>query len=106
MLSAERPQTGRLLLPSHTCLRNRLLLERTEGRVVEMRYSGWGIPDIGLHGQRIRAAPKAPLRKRPTPFPERCPSILFIFKKGQEGACQIVQIFCEDAGLPPEAKET
>ena len=54
-----------------------------KGRVVGMRYSGWGIPDIGLDGQRIRAAPKAPLRKRPTPFPERCPSILFIFKKRQ-----------------------
>ena len=92
MLSAERPQPDVCCYQATPAYELRLLLERTEGRVVEMRYSGWGIPDIGLHGQRIRAAPKAPLRKRPTPFPERCPSILFISKSGRGGAPFVIRL--------------
>jgi hypothetical protein len=52
---------GHALLASQNAYKVCLSLEQTRERAVE--------DAIGLDGQRIRAAPKAPLRKRPTPFP-------------------------------------
>ena len=78
---------GHLLLPSHNAYKTRLLLEQTRERAVE--------DAIGLDGQRMRAAPKAPLRKRPTPFPSAvhrsffCPDCRFAFASFDRyvGAC-------------------
>jgi hypothetical protein len=54
---------------------------------------------IGLDGQRLRAAPKAPLRKRPTPFPSAVhrsffsPDCRFAFDRYVSGPC---------SGAPPD----
>ena len=54
--------TSHLLLPSHIAYEILISSERNrEGAVKDAIF--------GFDGQRIRAAPKAPLRKRPTPFP-------------------------------------
>ena len=61
--------TSHLLLPSYIAYEILISSERNREGAVKDAILGWGNSEYWIYGQRIRAAPKAPLRKRPTPFP-------------------------------------
>jgi hypothetical protein len=64
MLAAERPQLDTCCYKTTPVYELRLLLERIEGRVVGMRYSGWGNSGYWIWvGWRPRAAPEGTEQK-------------------------------------------
>ena len=78
MLAAERPQLDICCYQATPVYELRLLLERTEERVVGMRYSVWGHSEYWI----------------------------WVGGDGRRGGCQTVRIFYKDAERPREAKET
>jgi hypothetical protein len=106
MLAAERLQLDICCYQATPAYELRLLLERTEGRVVGMRYSGWGIPDIWIGWAANPGRSQGATAEKANAVSGALSIDPIHIKKGQEGACQIVQIFCEDAGRPREANET
>jgi hypothetical protein len=106
MLAAERLQLDICCYQATPAYELLLLLERTEERVVEMRCSGWGNSEYWIGWAANPGRSQGATAEKANAVSGALSIDPIHIKKGQEGACQIVRIFCEDAGRPREAKET